>query len=144
MFFSQTTEYALRAAVTLADNPQKSLTTAEIAELTQVPAGYLSKVLQTLCRAGLLRVQRGLRGGFSLARRPQEIMVLEVVNAIEPLQRIHQCPLGLPEHTRLCPLHQQIDEAIAQVECQLAAKSIAEMVDPLRAAWAQKLNHSLE
>lgn len=138
MFFSQTTEYALRAVVTLASTPQHSLTTAEIAELTQVPAQYLSKVLQILTKAGVVRAQRGLRGGFSLSRAPEQMSVLEVVNAVEPLQRIHQCPLGLPEHTHLCPLHQQIDDAVAHVECQLASKSIADMIDPLFAAWKEK------
>ena len=49
---SQTVEYALRAAVCLADNPQVPKTTGDIARMTRVPTAYLSKVLQGLTRAG--------------------------------------------------------------------------------------------
>ena len=131
--FSQTTEYALRATVILAGTPERPRTTSEIATATQVPAGYLSKVLQSLVKTGLIRAVRGLRGGYLLARPSDEITVLEVVNAIEPLGRIRECPLGLPEHTALCPLHQQIDDAIATIESQLASKTLQDMIDPTRA-----------
>lgn len=132
MLFSQTTEYALRATVTLATFPDRSITTAEIAERTKVPPDYLSKVLQLLNRAGIVKVQRGLKGGYTLNGSPEEISVLSVVNAVDPIQRIEKCPLGLAEHATLCPLHRQIDEAIAAVEAKLALKTLAEMVDPLQ------------
>lgn len=131
--FSQTTEYALRATVILAGTPERPLTTTEIAAATKVPAGYLSKVLQSLVKTGLVNAVRGLKGGYHLSRPAEEISVLDVVNAVEPLGRIHQCPLGLPEHTHLCPLHQQIDDAIATIEQQLSSKTLAEMIDPTRA-----------
>jgi Rrf2 family protein len=60
-----------------------------------VPAGYLSKVLQSLGRAQLVNSQRGLHGGFTLARAPSELTVWEVIQAVDPLQRIRSCPLGL-------------------------------------------------
>src|SRR5262249_55520292 len=117
--FSQTAEYALRAVVCLGAQDPRPLTTQTIAEQTQVPAGYLSKVLQGLGRAGLVESQRGLRGGFVLARRLDEISVLDVINAADPLRRIRSCPLGLVAHgVRLCPLHRRIDDTIALVESQ--------------------------
>ncbi|MBB5233955.1 Rrf2 family transcriptional regulator [Deinococcus budaensis] len=128
--FSQTTEYALRAVVTLAGAADRPLTTAEIAERTQVPPGYLSKVLQTLGRAGLIQASRGLRGGYRLSRPAHAIPMLEVVNAVGPLGRVRECPLGLPQHTALCPLHRQIDDAVAHIERQLASKTLHDMIDP--------------
>ncbi|NUQ01687.1 MAG: Rrf2 family transcriptional regulator, partial [Armatimonadetes bacterium] len=92
---SQTAEYALRAIVCLAAQPEGRLTTPQIAGATRVPAGYLSKVLQLLGRAGLVRSQRGLGGGFVLARPAELISVLDVVNAVDPIQRITGCPLEL-------------------------------------------------
>ncbi len=61
---SQTSEYALRATIYLARHPSVSFTTRQIAEATGMPAGYLSKVLQTLARVGIVQSQRGLHGGF--------------------------------------------------------------------------------
>ncbi|WP_199776958.1 Rrf2 family transcriptional regulator [Deinococcus sp. NW-56] len=129
--FSQTTEYALRAVVTLAGAEGQPLTTAEIAARTKVPPGYLSKVLQTLGRAGLITAARGLRGGYRLSRPAADICMLEVVNAVEPLARIRECPLGRPDHTSLCPLHRRIDEAVAATERQLASTTLEELIDPV-------------
>ncbi len=126
---SQTAEYALRAIVCLASSAGKPMTTQQVAEATQVPAGYLAKVLQALGRAGLVQSQRGLHGGSVLARRAEEITVLEVVNAVDPLKRIRHCPLGHEAHGRnLCPLHKRLDEAVAMVEDAFAAHSIAELL----------------
>ena len=128
MFFSQTLEYALRAVVWLAVQEGRSLTASELAEATQVSPGYLSKVLKWLGRGGIVRGQRGVHGGFQLARDPRELTVLEVVNAVDPIERIESCPLKLEAHEQwLCPLHSRLDEAIAHVERAFADSTIAEL-----------------
>src|SRR5437588_9194983 len=103
--FSQTTEYALRAVVYLAAQAGEARTIQQIAEATRVPANYLSKVMQSLRRADLVQSQRGLHGGFTLGVAPQELTVYDVVQAVERLQRIRRCPLGIKDHINLCPLH---------------------------------------
>jgi Rrf2 family protein len=117
VLFSQTVEYALRAAVYLAtcvDDPQ---VTGAIADKTRVPAGYLSKVLQSLGRARLVHAQRGVGGGWVLARPPEKITILDVVTAVDPIKRITTCPLGLESHGKnLCPLHRKLDDAMGQIE----------------------------
>ncbi len=124
--FSQTVEYALRAVTWLGHSRGVPQTTRHIAEATRVPAGYLSKVLQALGRAGIVRSQRGLHGGFTLVREPDQIAVLDVINAVDPIRRIRQCPLGLKTHgARLCPLHRQLDDAIALIEKAFANSTIA-------------------
>lgn len=70
---SQTAEYALRAIVYLAMNPDSAFTTQQISATTKVPAAYLSKVLQSLAKAGLVKSQRGLGGGFVLTKSPENI-----------------------------------------------------------------------
>ncbi|MFH1746801.1 MAG: Rrf2 family transcriptional regulator [Planctomycetota bacterium] len=126
---SQTTEYALRAVVWLAHHPDQSLTAHEIAEATHVPAGYLAKVLQGLSRAGLLRSQRGLGGGFSLARPPADLSMWEVIQAVDPIRRITACPLGIETHgKKLCALHQQLDDAVVNIESQFSHCSIAALI----------------
>ena len=129
MLFSQTVEYALRAMVMLADQPDEPQVTQAIAERTRVPAGYLSKVLQSLGRAGLVKAQRGLGGGWMLARPPERISILEIVNVVDPIQRITTCPLGLKSHgTSLCPLHRKLDDALRSVEQAFGSTSLADVV----------------
>lgn len=128
---SQTTEYALRAVVALAGAGEQPLTTAEIAARTRVPPSYLSKVLQTLGQAGLITASRGRHGGYRLGRPAGVICMLEVVNAVEPLARIRECPLGRPDHTTLCPLHRRIDDAAAATERQLAATTLEDLTRPV-------------
>lgn len=128
---SRTTEYALRAAVCLAVDPAEPKTTQQISRVSHVPAGYLAKVMQSLVRAGVVGSQRGLGGGFILKRPPREITVLDVVNAVDPVKRILECPLGLPEHQDgLCPLHRKLDQAAAQIESSFASSTLADLVKP--------------
>ncbi|MGE0605780.1 MAG: Rrf2 family transcriptional regulator [Pirellulales bacterium] len=127
--FSQTVEYALRAVVHLADQSPAARTTDQIAAATQVPKAYLSKVIQGLCRAKIVRSKRGLGGGVSLVESPSELTILDVVNAVEPIGRIRQCPLGLKTHgVRLCPLHKRMDNALAMVESAFQQTTLAELL----------------
>lgn len=113
---SKTAEYALRAAVWLASNGDHPSSADQLAEVTKVPRRYLHKVLQDLVRGGLVRSQPGPGGGYSLALSPDQITILAVVTAVAPLERIRHCPLGLPSHTKLCPLHKELDRVYAYAE----------------------------
>lgn len=127
--FSQTVEYALRAVVFLAGHAPQTRTTDQIAEATRVPKAYLSKVLQGLARGGILLSQRGVGGGVALALPATELSILDVVNAVEPIQRIRTCPLGLVSHgLNLCPLHRRLDRALEMVEQAFAESTLAEIL----------------
>jgi Rrf2 family protein len=135
---SQTAEYALRATLHLAERLDEIQTIPTIAEATEVPAGYLSKVMQTLRRAGLVTSRRGKNGGFRLRREPGRITLYDVVNAVDPMVQVEQCPLTLDakcprygfefgnhEHS-LCPLHAVLQSMSAQVERQFRSLSLAD------------------
>jgi Rrf2 family nitric oxide-sensitive transcriptional repressor len=127
--FSQTVEYALRAVVIVASAEGRPMVTADIAKATDVPMGYLYKVLQQLGRGDLVHSQRGLKGGFTLARPPEKITLLDVVNAIDPFKRIKRCPMDqVQEVDVLCPLHKRIDDAMAHVERAFAETTIDELL----------------
>lgn len=76
--------YALRALIELdrlgADGP---VPIAELARRGEIPAQFLEQLFATLRRGGLLRSQRGVRGGYSFARPASEITVLEVVEQLD-------------------------------------------------------------
>ena len=71
---------------------------------------------------------------MTLVKEPDELTILEVVNAVEPIQRIKTCPLGISTHgKRLCPLHRRMDNAMKSVEEAFAKTTLAEVLaDPSR------------
>ncbi|MFO0831505.1 MAG: Rrf2 family transcriptional regulator [Phycisphaerales bacterium] len=126
---SQTIEYALRAMTHLAALPAgESASSAVIAQHTKVPQGYLSKVLRDLVVADLVTSQRGPHGGFMLSRGAREVSIYDVVAAVDPLQRITHCPLGNPDHVKLCPLHRRLDDAVDMVEREFKGTSLLELL----------------
>ena len=144
---SQTADYSLRAVLILAGSQGQPLTANELAKRAHLPPGYFAKVLQTLARAGIVASQRGLGGGFYLAKPIEQLSMWDVIKVIDPSRRIHTCPLNLPEHRkRLCPLHQRIDAAAASVEEILGHTTFAQLlreqpagpgVDPVSCATSE-------
>ncbi len=125
---SQTVEYALRAVVSLARAAPDPRTNEQLAELTQVPPAYLPKVMLSLRKAGLIHSQRGPHGGNKLARPADSITLLEVVNAVEPIRRIVECPLGLRHSGRLCALHKKLDNIAAMAERALRETTLSDVI----------------
>lgn len=91
------------------------------------------QVFDTMARigfqSGLVKSQGGLHGGFSLIRVPDKITILEVVNSVDPINRITECPLGISSHgVNLCPLHSRLDRATALVEDAFRETTLAEVL----------------
>lgn len=129
MAVSQTAEYALRAVVWLAQNPGEPQTTQQLAAGTKVSVSYLPKVLQPLGRAGILTSQRGINGGYTLERDPEGLSLLDIVSCVDPIQRLTRCPLRLSGHAGvLCPLHQALDDAMADVQDHFEKTTIASLL----------------
>lgn len=124
----KTAEYALRTVACLAKSPESVESAEVLAEVTKVPRRYLHKVLQDLVRADLVRSRPGPGGGYSLLRKPDDISILDVVNAVSPLERIRHCPLGLASHTSLCPLHKELDESYAATEAAYARVTMGQLM----------------
>lgn len=122
-------EYALRALTFLAqqfDSPQSA---GQIAKQIRVPPAYLAKVLQELRRQKLVTSQRGITGGFRLAREIHQVTLYDVIQAVEPMPRIKECPLGLAAHGyRLCPLHRNLDETLARMERDYSRITLADLI----------------
>ena len=126
---SKTAEYALRAIACLMGGDVNACSADYLASKTKVPRRYLTRVLQDLAAAGLVSSRPGPGGGYVLKADSAELTILDVVNAVSPVERIKSCPLGLKSHTTLCPLHAELDRAYAATETAFAGVTIRQLLD---------------
>ncbi len=125
---SKTAEYALRAVVFMGGLRGQAASADLLSEKTKTPRRYLHRVLQDLVAAGLVSSRSGPGGGYELARDTGKIAILDVVNAVSPVERINTCPLGLKSHTKLCPLHRELDKAYAATEAAFKKVTIKKLL----------------
>jgi Rrf2 family protein len=108
MQITRQADYAVRAVAYLAKlGSDRRAATSQIALEQQIPPSFLAKIVSQLSVAGLLQTSRGARGGVSLARTPQEISLLEVVEAIDGPILLNECVLDIDACTfsKDCPMH---------------------------------------
>ncbi|MEW5871198.1 MAG: Rrf2 family transcriptional regulator [Chloroflexota bacterium] len=92
MQITRQADYAVRAVLYLAKmGSERRAATSQIAQEQQIPPSFLAKIVSQLSVAGLLQTSRGARGGVSLARSPEQISVLEVVEAIDGPILLNEC-----------------------------------------------------
>ena len=97
------TDYGLVLLTHLAAGPPDQVYNArELSESVQLPLPMLSKILTVLTRAGFLVSQRGARGGYSLAKRPEDVTVVEVIDALEGPVALTECGAGSCMHGSKC------------------------------------------
>jgi len=126
MKFSTSIEYAIHGLVYLARGlsgvtsdvlskkaPDRVILLSNIAKETAVPESYLRKVFQTLSKRGIVMSQRGVGGGYFLARKPEEITLRDVVEAIEGFIPAYCCrefrrKCSIGEN---CPIRKSFDRA---------------------------------
>jgi Rrf2 family protein len=95
MQITRQADYAVRAVLYLAKiGPEMRAATSQIAEEQQIPPSFLAKIVSQLSVAGLLQTSRGARGGVALARDPEQISLLEVVEAIDGPILLNECVAG--------------------------------------------------
>lgn len=123
---SQTVEYALRAMSHLAAIAGTCASSSALAEATHAPHGYLSKIMRDLVCAQLVTSYRGRHGGFALARDPDAISVLDIVNAVSPRKRAERDDLGAEPETD--PLRACLDGVLARAEDALARATLRSLM----------------
>lgn len=128
-FFNQTCEYAIRAMMEVARRPQGEYVLAkELADKLDIPHHYLSKILQQLVRSRILESTRGRLGGFRLMRKPEDILLLDLVTPFEDVQKTEECILGEAKcaDATACPLHEFWKSVRTRYEEQLHTKTLEE------------------
>ena len=129
MKLPESTEWVLHAAAALAQlDPGTAASSAQLAEHYDLPVAYLAKQLQALVRAGVLTAITGPRGGFRLARPPDQITMLDVVEAVDG---------GSPFYT--CNEIRQRGRGAARPENCREACGLAARMAVAEAAWRESL-----
>lgn len=99
MQITRQTDYAIRCVLYMSEFPVKVIMVDEIAKAKAIPKSFLSKILQKLARAGIVKSYRGVNGGFQLTRKPRDISLLDVIESIEPIA-MNKCAIN----QRMCSL----------------------------------------
>ncbi len=132
MILSQTAVYALRAVIHLAESDGEDLVRVDdMAEALDVPRNYLSKILHTLARSGVLRSTRGPGGGFRLAIPAHELRLLDVVSNFDDMDDRRTCLLGRPQcsDTDPCAVHARWQDAAREVRSFFLETTVADLLD---------------
>jgi len=130
---SQTAEYALRTVLFIAGHADEGPARAEeMAASLRIPRNYLSKTLHRLAQAGVLTSTRGRGGGFLLARRPEDIPLLDVVGLFDQIEPRRQCLLGRPvcSDQHACEAHVQWKDVSERVARFFSETSVADLLGP--------------
>jgi Rrf2 family protein len=126
---SQTGIYAIKAMGYIAsEEDDKPLLSRTIAEKTQIPANFLSKILNRLVQAGLIRSIRGRNGGFVMAKPPSEINIREIVDLFMQLDNYKRCLIGLNNCDGSCGLHHRWSNITEQFEMMLDETTIDKII----------------
>ena len=117
MQLSMAAELAVRgSAVLAARHGNGPVSLKEICRSRNLARDYLTKIFVSLSRAGIVRAVRGKGGGFVLARRPDQISVLEVIEAVEGPLALNLCQHDPPQCDEVdCPLRpvwQELQEVV--------------------------------
>lgn len=130
MLHSGACEYAIRALTYLAARERGVLVQLDaVAHAEDIPAPFLGKILQILGHAGLVRSSKGRRGGWTLARSPDAVTLLEIHEAVEGRSGLDRCAVGLGRCSdRMpCPLHDAFKPLREAIRHYLATTTLAAM-----------------
>lgn len=135
MIYSNACEYAIRGMAYLARQPSGKLYLLnEIAACENLPYHFMGKIFQTLVRASLLRSVKGPRGGFELARPPEQITLYQIKEAIDGTVDLYRCAVGLErcDDQMPCPLHETFKPLRLQIRDYLESTTLAEMAQAVQ------------
>jgi FeS assembly SUF system regulator len=134
------TDYAVVVLAQMALRPNRLVNAAQVAEDTGVPQPTAAKVLNLLSKGGLLASQRGVAGGYALARPAEEISVAEIVQAMDGPIALTACVDGATESCSvesLCPMRGNWERVNTAIRTALGNVTLAEMALPFPAGPAR-------
>lgn len=126
-----TTDYAIRIVLCVAIQQQASAASVSLA--MGIPVDYTRRVARQLREANILYAERGTRGGYTLARKPEDITLFDIVDYMEDTTRINRCLE--PDHycsrngVETCPVRRYYEELQSKIDETLHSITIAQLVE---------------
>ncbi len=137
MQITRQADYAVRAVLYLAQlGPGGRASTAQIAREQKIPLTFLAKIVSQLSAAGVVRATRGAHGGVALARMPDEISLLEIVEAIDGPVMLSECTLN----AETCSMTD--DCSVRVVWCEVRSQLVEKLGQTKFAQLARNRNHA--
>jgi FeS assembly SUF system regulator len=132
---SKLTDYGTVVLAEMARQPQRCHSAAELAGTLHLAAPTVSKLLKLFARGGLVKSQRGAKGGYSLARPPEEISAVQIIDAIEGPVAITQCSMS---HSRcgieaVCGIGHNWQRISLAIRGALSGVTLAQLARPVAA-----------
>lgn len=131
MEITRETDYAIRCVLHLSESPNDVIMVDEIAKAKSIPKSFLSKILQKLARANIVKSYRGVKGGFQIAKAPREINLLDVIDAIEGPVAMNRCAVNKKFCSLIseCTVHPVWVELRKDVEKKLRRTDFAKLIE---------------
>ena len=135
--FSKACEYGIRATIHIAHQSKQDerVSLKAVAKAIDSPVAFTAKILQALAKDGLIISTKGPTGGYEIsAKKKDEIMLLQIVKAIDGNKIYNGCALGLKQCNaeKPCPLHDQFITIRSELKNMLANTSIQELASGLK------------
>lgn len=131
MQITREADYAIRCMVCLAQDPGRNITVRELARRMKIPRSFLAKLVQKLVRAGLLKSEKGVQGGFRPAYKPAEINLLQIVEAVQGPLSINICTINKKAcpQSGSCTVHPVWSEIQNMIKKKLARNNLKKLTD---------------
>lgn len=132
MQITKQADYAVRAVLHLVkQEPGQRASTAGIAKQEKIPSSFLAKIISQLSISGIIQTTRGAKGGVVLAKRPEDISLLDVVESIDGPIALNECVLhdGSCAFDEDCPIKSVWCEAQADLVAKLKATDFASFIE---------------
>ncbi len=129
MYVTRKADYAIRCVLHLSKNPEQVASVEEISRAMFVPKTFLAKILQGLMKAGIVSSFRGVKGGFQLAKKPKDINLLEVIEAIQGPSAANICAIDrrMCRLSSRCTVHPVWVKIREKVEKELKKQTFAKL-----------------
>jgi len=131
------TDYAVRALCYIAQGKERRVAVSALVAKLKIPRPFLRKILQTLNKKGLLRSYKGKEGGFELARPPEKIFIVDLMEAFQGPFQLNECLFKrrICGDVRSCLLKQKVSGIEREVISKLKAITIGSLIEGRSGRW---------
>lgn len=119
----------MRCVLLLSREEGRVVNVKEVSKSMAIPVSFLSKILQALSRKGIVRSTQGISGGYELARKPDQINLLEVIEAVQGVSAANECAVDKRRCSlsSTCVVHPVWVDLKRQIEKRLKSETFAKL-----------------